>query len=409
MTEPILILVVCHDAGGARSVIPVARSLSQKKVRVLAAVAGPAIAIWKAECPENPAVTVPDQLTVADAVALLRKDPVGLLLSASGLFNLMEHTFRKAAQQEGIRSVSILDSWINYSEKFERKIDGSLEICRPNLVCVLDQVTYDGMITAGFDPQELVITGAPNLEASAEYVRSNGLVLRKAWRTEQELKDGDLVVTFFSDPFYWIPDGRPCIATGGLMAPDGTSLYGYTSLDVLGSVLDELQTACLAHDKKCQLILKPHPLEYIDSLRPVVEARNYSHVKVSLQTQGTAARWIAVADAVIGMMSIALLEASLAGKPSLSVQLDLLHSGAEDPCLGNRLSYTYPVFDKGTLRSAMNSLAAGHYQTLMTTPNGRLKLHGAADNVAEVVLAQMNRENPGAKGFVRAPIREVSR
>lgn len=387
MTAAERILTVAHDAGGARAIIPVARELQRRAVAVLGCVAGPAATLWPSECPEIRAVEVPDSLSLADAVEVIRRDGATGLLSASGLYNDVEHTFRLAARLSNLPSVAVLDSWLNYSERFERVRDGARVASRPDLVCAIDELSYRGLLEAGFAPEQLRITGAPNLEWSMDTCTYAGSERRVAWRTEHALRPKDIVIVFFSEPFITGPDGEHFEGAGALLGSDGRSFFGYTATDILDAVLDELTDACERFGRRCQLIVKPHPAEHWDSLRTVIERHRSPAVESFIRTDGTAARWIGVADVLIGMMTIALLEAALAGKPALSVQIGLPESGAEDPCVANALGYSHPIFDRGALRRVMRQLCERGLDGLAAGRRQPLPIAGATGRVATALLS----------------------
>lgn len=382
------IAAVFHDAGGANAIIPVIRQLLEKNIAVTAIYAGPSVRVWENAGVSIPAIKVEDSISKADAQQLLKEKGITVLLSAGGIYNRMEHTFRLAATASDLFSVSLLDSWFNYVERYSRDMEGKTEWSRPDVACAMDQSNYKGMLAAGFRSDQLIITGPPNLEWSIAQTMFEAEKKRQQWREQEGLAAQDLVITFFSDPFYWLPDGRPCTGPGGLMSPEGKSLYGYTSLTVLSAVLEDLDAAFKKQNRRCQLVLKPHPLEYVDSLCPILAAAKQSHVNVTLRTEGSAAQWIGISDAAIGMMSIALLETALADKPALSVQLGLPESGQEDPCLSNLLGYTYPIYDRDSLRSATESLACGRLDALKKHPENPLALEGSAKRVMNVLLDQ---------------------
>ena len=380
------VLVVCHDAGGARSLIPVVHALGQQAVLVQAVVAGPSIPIWRNECTAGTAIEVADLITVPEAMRLLEACHTDTVLSAAGLYNRMEHTFRLAARRLGRRSLAVLDSWLNYAERFRREMNGVTQQCQPDVVCVMDDFSYEGMLAAGFTPQQLVVTGPPNLEATVRWCRAARPEQRHQWRAACGFSADDLVMTFFSEPFVIGPHGKHFEGPGALVGPDGRSLFGYTSGEILGAVIEELQGVCQDLCRPCKMIVKPHPAEYAECLRSLIEDTRSPWVELSIRSDGNAAQWIVMADVCIGMMTIALLEAALAGKPSLSVQLGLLESGADDPCLGNLFGYTMPIYHRTTLTDALRHACSNRVQELLPSPRYRLPVEGAAARVADVIL-----------------------
>ncbi len=380
------VLAVCHDAGGARALMPVAEELVRRGASVEACVAGPAASIWPRECSSVKSQEVADDLGESEARARLQRQGVDTLFSASGLYNQVEHTFRVAARALAARTVAVLDSWLNYAERFERCSNGRVVRSHPDLVCVIDELSYQGMLAAGFSPEQLVVTGPPNLEASVRLCSAVDAAQRAAWRAEDGLTAEGLVVTFFSEPFVTGPNGQHFEGPGALIGHDGGSLFGYTALDTLDAVLHELEAACREARRPCTVIVRPHPAECADPLRSLLAARRTRWVDAVVRGDRNASRWIAVADVVVGMMTIALLEAALAGRPTLSVQLGLREARAEDPCLGNRLGYTYPIYDRAELGLAMRRACRDAMEPRPGLPGRELPIWGAVERVASAVL-----------------------
>jgi hypothetical protein len=324
-----------------------------------------------------------DTVSLFEAGKLLEERRIDTLLSASGLYNTIEHTVRVAAQRRGLHSVAVLDSWLNYAERFQRILDRGLEECRPDRICVMDELSHQGMLSAGFKPDQLIITGPPNLEATVNFCRSISPDQRNKRRMEQGFLPDDFVMTFFSDPFYVGPDGETITGSGALIGPDGKSLFGYTSPGILEAVLEELVIACEAAGKSCKLIVKPHPMEYGECLKPIVDGKGRNQwIDARICTDGNAAKWIVLSDAVIGMMSIALLEAALAGESALSVEIGLSESKAEEPCIGNLLGYTFAIYSRAALHQAMNDLCTGKLDRVTASRKSALQVQGAAHTAA---------------------------
>lgn len=105
LPEPIA--VVCHDAGAANHVIAWLQA-AQRRCRVH--VGGPAAAAWER--------VFGSQGRVESIDAAL--DGAGSLLSGSGWASDLEHAARAAARERGLRSVAVVDHWVNYEMRFER-------------------------------------------------------------------------------------------------------------------------------------------------------------------------------------------------------------------------------------------------------------------------------------------------
>jgi len=385
LTQRLLIASICHDVGGTRTVIPVLRAALRRDIAVQSFVAGPSVAVWEQEAPDIPCVVVEDLLSVTEADALLRGAEPAVLLSASGMYNRSEHTFRKAARGLGLPCVAVLDSWLNYRERFERSGEA---LDWPDAVCAIDERTAQGMRDAGLPADRVVVTGPANLEDSTRLCREAIAESRDAWRQEEGFSADETVVVFFSDPFYLAPDGRLFDGPGGVYDDGGQSLVGYTSTTSLGQLLAELERSCAAAGRTVRVVIKPHPLEWPDALEPFVGNASHPHVRADLRLHGNPRRWIAVSDLVAGMMSIALLEAALVGRPALSMEIGLKESGAEEPCLSNELGYTRGIFNRDALREAARAIASGTPGSLVTAPVESLHLEGAAGRILDVLVAK---------------------
>jgi len=99
---------VCHDAGASNIVIEALLETGRKDWH--AYMRGPAEKLWKAAFPE---VALSETL---DSTL----EGMELLISGTGWASDIEHNARKLAHTRGIRSVALIDHWVNYTERFVR-------------------------------------------------------------------------------------------------------------------------------------------------------------------------------------------------------------------------------------------------------------------------------------------------
>lgn len=97
-----------HDAGAANLIIAWAAAAATLPERVWAQ--GPARALWETRFGGGALVAEPDALL----------DGVQSLLSGTGWASDLEHRARVVAMQCGVRSVAVIDHWVNYAMRFER-------------------------------------------------------------------------------------------------------------------------------------------------------------------------------------------------------------------------------------------------------------------------------------------------
>lgn len=131
--------VVCHDAGAANIVI--ASLLATGRSNWRAYMQGPAEKIWKAAFP---GCVLCDSLDNAI-------DSAELLVTGTGWASDIEHEARRRAQSLGVRSVAVIDHWVNYAERFIRYGEAAW----PDEFWVTDEYAFD--IASGAFPGKHVV------------------------------------------------------------------------------------------------------------------------------------------------------------------------------------------------------------------------------------------------------------
>lgn len=99
--------IVCNDAGAANVIFFGLRN-QPGDIRVWAT--GPAVAIAKKCNLSNNVASAQDAL-----------DGAAMLISGTGWSSDVEHDARRLARALGIPSIAVLDHWVNYPDRFERK------------------------------------------------------------------------------------------------------------------------------------------------------------------------------------------------------------------------------------------------------------------------------------------------
>lgn len=105
---PLRTAVVCHDAGAANIVI--AGLLATGRSDWRAYMQGPAERLWEASFP---GIALCDSLGEALAGS-------ELLVTGTGWASDIEHEARQFARSLGVRTVAVIDHWVNYAERFVR-------------------------------------------------------------------------------------------------------------------------------------------------------------------------------------------------------------------------------------------------------------------------------------------------
>ncbi|MGB8951794.1 MAG: hypothetical protein WCC06_03910 [Candidatus Aminicenantales bacterium] len=359
--------------------------MARRGASVRALVSGPSVGIFGAELAHLPALSVPDDIAIEDVSRFLLENRANVLLTGAGAYNQIEHTCRLAARANSIPGIAVLDYWFEYEARFHRTHDGTTVESYPGIVCALDNLSREGLLAAGLKPEQVVVTGGPNLEETLHWWEDIDADRSAALRVKYGITASELSIVFFSEPYYTAPQGLPLTGPGGLFRADGTPVFGYTASEILKMVITSLLSSSLQAQRRVHLLVKPHPLEWQEALRLQAMQAQSEWLKTDFLDEAHPKELMAASDVVIGMSSIALLEAALVGKLALSVQVGLRQTRSLDPCIGNALGYTVPVFDSVTLDRVMSSACRGT-AGLRPKPARRLNLAGAAARVADLVL-----------------------
>ncbi len=385
-------ILAATDAGGARALVGLALELHQRSMPLLGVGSGPAVNIWRAQCAGIPFKEMADGISVEDVCGLLRSEKITTVVTAAGLYNQLEHTLRLAAKHCGLPCASILDSWLNYAERFQRKNGDEIEISWPDLICAIDEITAQGVKDAGFDAAKVVVTGPLNMELSLKTVLEARSHIAE-WKNKHQIGLDDKVVFFFSDPFFRSPAGGKFMGSGGLYDDNGVSLFGYDSLTTIDGVLAELKEKTKNQPTIFHVFLKPHPLEHEPFLHAFLTQYTTDTLKVKMAPDKSAAECIAVADVCLGMMTIALLEAALSGVPAISFEVGLQSTSVQDPCLSNTLGYTVPIYSSMAQSKVINNIVGKQWDVISSmaavTFESRLPVCGAAGRAADVINARL--------------------
>jgi hypothetical protein len=364
--------------------------LHEQNVPVLAVVSGPAAEIAANEFASLARLQMDDSSSLGSCVQELERNACPALISASGLYNRIEHTVRLAARELGIPIVAVLDWWWFYKERFQRTLpDGPVEESLPDRVCAIDDFSREGLVEAGFPPEKIVVTGAANLESSSRRLKKYSAE-RDGIRAELGIGEDGQCAVFFSEPYIRDSDGLPWGGTGGYFKDDGTAVFGYTSLEMLQEVAAALiKKSPGATD--LVLCVKPHPMEHVPSLEIVIQACARSGLRIRLVRDTDPMKLIAAGDIFFGLASIVLMEAGLTAKPVFSVQIGLDTNTTADPCVSNRLGFSTPIYDRAALEACVESWRQG--KETRGAPVNSDAWEGAASRIAESVLDIVKTEN----------------
>ena len=297
------------DAGGARNLAPVAAMAGSCAIVVASETTAPLFA----ECGIESS-TLPIGDAVAAAAVIGRERPAALICGTSRYIGA-ERRLTMAARASAVPTVAVLDEWFEYRVRFTDE-GGNLAYLA-ELVCCPDEVARREAADEGLPASHLLVTGSPSLSALADRIAgfaTNPPPLPEQWRNA----DAAMRILFLSETHkhdYGSGPDRP--------GPLGAWL-GYTELDVRAA----LARVLLQRGIRCAVVEKLHP--------SATESPSPPEPSPAWQVVDKAPLWPLLwhADVVIGMLSMALLEAALMGHRALSFQPNL--KGA-DRCTAARL------------------------------------------------------------------------
>lgn len=140
------VAVICHDAGAANLLISWLKAMPWLHDGLRPVMQGPAASLWQQTFP---AISLIDDLHIALA-------DVGSVLSGTGWSSKLEHDARVVAAETGLRSIAVIDHWVNYRERFIR--EGRCVL--PDEIWVADK---DALHIAAHHFPGIPITQLPNL------------------------------------------------------------------------------------------------------------------------------------------------------------------------------------------------------------------------------------------------------
>lgn len=193
----------------------------------------------------------------------------------------------RATRHRGLRSVALIDHWTRFVERFTE----SAPFDRlPDVIAVMDDSVRSDLIALGCPTEQIAVTGQPALDDLLDGRMEDSMIARSRWGATR----GERVLLFVSEPLE---------KDMGPSAP-------FSEADVLAIVLRA------SGGLVDRVVVRPHPREVLDTIAALVS----TSPRAMLDTATPPSTAIAGADVVIGMGSIMLLEAAIAGLPVLSVQ-----------------------------------------------------------------------------------------
>lgn len=267
------IMFFAHDPGGANAISPLVEPLKENNELFIFA--------------KGPALTkLPNSIEYNDNLAKIKPD---LIITGTSANDFTEKHLWQEAKKLNIKSLAILDHWVNYGIRFSKyglaDIDKFDKICEflPDYIIVMDEFAKSEMVKDGVPENIILPFGNPHFKDILEKSK-NIKNIRNQFATPDEI-----LITFASEPY--IED------------------YGHGEEK---TVLKDLIS--ITKDKNAKIVVKLHPKEDFSKYK------EFESEKIILNKDTTPAEIIKASDIIISMTSMFLIEAMILGKKCISYQ-----------------------------------------------------------------------------------------
>lgn len=304
------IFVVASDPGCANALSPVIATCCKQGHNINGVVSGGAVALLTNQWLQIKEI---DDSTAIDKILnIWQRNKPQILLSGAGAYNLLEHTVRLAAKEVNIPCVAVLDYWANYQERFRRREGKEWIYSIPDRICVLDEIVKKEMLSENFSSETIVVTGQPYFEYISNWINALSSKDINLFRNRFVNDDKILLIGFCSEP----------------IAEDLEMMHnneiGYTQYIILSIIAPMLKRLTESRGIKMHLVVRPHPREENRHLKEILtQMKTSSTFTWEVSKIGSSLEFAVSCNLLIGMTSMALIEASIMSCNVLSVQLNL--------------------------------------------------------------------------------------
>lgn len=310
------IIAAATDPGGTESIAPVIKELllQNNDVIVLAAK-------YSKKVFDKHSIKYLDGdrfLNESKLLNFLESERPDVILTSTSIGWSIEKAIILCARKLRIKTISVIDFWINYKTRFSKE-DDDLSIL-PDKICIMDDSALKEMVAEGFQKEILTVTGNPQFDAT--------ILLREKLPVKSTKTK---VITYFSQPVEMV--------FGNESSP---RYMGYTEMDVAKDIFEALDE--LIKEIPLTFVFGPHPKETEEKFESIVSKRPYAKFNRNANFRDA----IIESDLVLGMFSMALFEASLLGKTVISYQPNLL---VKDSLKSNELGWSKLITEKSKLKA----------------------------------------------------------
>lgn len=296
------VMLFARDPGGANVLMPVYRKM---RGRALVSVYGKEFAL--ASFLRN---GIPAKELHGEVFSFLKEQRPDFLLTGTSLNDNTERYLWKAARELGIKSAAILDQWMNPGIRFSAYSYEDMEAYQksrehpymPNQILVMDSLAAGLLEQEGIGAEKITITGQPHFDT----------ILERYKEAPERKESLAYRICYVSEPLQDNYDkGKE------------EAYWGYnekTNFFALSRCLKELSKEL---SRQLDVVIRPHPRESLDYWKNLVENWHEDGIGLRLDEKSDSFALLKEMDLICGMSSMFLLEATICGKPVVSIQLGL--------------------------------------------------------------------------------------
>lgn len=310
------ILFVSQDPGGTNVLIPIIKRIGNKwHFDVWAK--DSAVSIYRHR--EIPFTDVSEMISSCDVLKmkelLIRYSP-DIVVTGTSSADFFERNIWLAARSIGVKSVAILESWSYYGLRFsnytfennDKYIPREQFPYLPDQIFVMDEYAKAQMIAEGIDSYLIEIIGQPFLEELSEVYKNISQIEIESYKKQVVGNNEKKIIVFASDYL------KDCFL------PSGIEYWGYDEESIFYALYESMIETC-DNPEGYVIVIRPHPKEAEGKWDTIARMAEGKGIQIVIDGTTKAELVIAAADLVVGMWTMLLLEAVLANKRILSVQI----------------------------------------------------------------------------------------
>ena len=304
------ILAFAREVGGAAAIAPVCQAMLQNMWDVLLLAKDYGLGFFvnqNLRCLDFPSFDLSYLDTLINENFGFLPDVIFTSATSLPTLDMTERYLWKWGKKNNIPTVGILDQWQNYVLRFSGPGKHEILAYLPDYIFVMDELAKDEMIREGIPKELIIVTGQPAFDKVAEEHKAFSSQVNEI-KAKLHIPDNFTIITFVAE---------------SLKKDFGDNL-GYdeqSTLEFLANALDEI---CRRNKGlHIYLIIKLHPenkhKEFDWSL-----SKWPSLKKQIIEKELSSCEVIEISDLIVGMSSVLLVEAILAQKIVVSLQINSL-------------------------------------------------------------------------------------